>query len=76
MARNWYGQKRIIKEDKYTRKSNQYSEWEITKEKLKIVIWLILGYGYFHFIVMGWGLLKRIKIKKLKLCLLLKFQIN
>ena len=37
MARNWYGQKRIIKEDKYTRKSNQYSEWEITKEKLKII---------------------------------------
>ena len=56
MARNWYCQKRIIKEDKYTRKSNQYSEWEITKEKLKIVIWLILGYGYSHFIVMGWGL--------------------
>ena len=33
MARNWYGQKRIIKEDKNTRKSNQYSESEITKEK-------------------------------------------
>jgi hypothetical protein len=45
MARNWYGEKRIIKEDKYTRKSNQYSEWEITKEKLKIVLWLILGNG-------------------------------
>ena len=34
MARNWYGQKRIIKEDRYTRRTNQHSEWDITKEKL------------------------------------------
>ena len=54
MARNWYGQKRISKEDRYTRRTNQHSEWDITKEKLKIVLWLVLGYGYFHFIAMGW----------------------
>jgi len=53
MARNWYGNKVIRQEDKYTKrttftKSDQY--WEYTK----MLIYLTLGYTYFHFIVMGW----------------------
>jgi hypothetical protein len=56
MARNWYGQKRVIKEDKYTRRSDQFSEWDITKEKIKIVLVLVVGYCFFHFIIMGWSI--------------------
>ena len=57
MARNIWGNKKITSEDKYTKRSNiGSSEWDITKEKLKIVLYLFLGYIYFHFIIMGWTL--------------------
>ena len=56
MARNIFGIKKITREDKYTRKSTKYSDSEIRWEQFKIVIWLLLGYTYFHFIVMGWTL--------------------
>ena len=51
MPRNWYGRKRIAREDRYTRKSNKYSEWEITKEKLKIVLYIALGVLYLYFMI-------------------------
>ena len=55
MARNWLGNKKITREDRYTSKS-KYTEADIRWEQFKIVIWLLLGYAYFHFIAMGWTL--------------------
>tara|TARA_Y100001938_G_C7806969_1_gene289942 strand:+ start:242 stop:409 length:168 start_codon:yes stop_codon:yes gene_type:complete len=53
MARNWYGQRKTTKQDKYTSrveftKADEY--WEI----FKIILYLAMGYVYFHFVVMGW----------------------
>ena len=57
MARDLFGNKKVRREDKYTNRSNSgSSEWDVTKEKLKIVLYLFLGYLYFHFIIMGWTL--------------------
>jgi len=55
MARDIFGNKKVTREDKYTRKSTKFSDSEIRWEKFKIVIWLLLGYAYFHFIAMGWS---------------------
>ena len=55
MARNWLGNKTITREDMYTSKS-KFTQSDIRWEQFKIVIWLLLGYVYFHFIVMGWTL--------------------
>jgi hypothetical protein len=55
MARNWYGSKRITQEDRYTRKSSKHTDSDIRWEKFKMVLWVLLGYIYLHFIVMGWG---------------------
>ena len=39
MARDLFGNKKVRREDKYTKRSNSgFSEWDITKEKLKIVL--------------------------------------
>jgi hypothetical protein len=54
MARNWYGAKKIIKEDLYTR--HTVSESDIRWEWIKGFIWLGFGYAYFHFIIAGWGI--------------------
>jgi hypothetical protein len=54
MARNWYGDKRLIREDLYTKKRVTHSE--VRDEYWKIVLWLLGGYLYFHFIMMGWGI--------------------
>ena len=57
MARDLFGNKKVRREDKYTKRSNSgFSEGDIKKEKLKIVLYLFLGYLYFHFIIMGWTL--------------------
>ena len=57
MARDLFGNKKVRREDKYTKRSNSGStEWDVTNEKLKIVLYLFLGYIYFHFIIMGWTL--------------------
>jgi hypothetical protein len=53
MARNIWGNKVIRKEDRYTSKS-KFTQSDIRWEQFKIVIWLVLGYAYFHFIAMGW----------------------
>jgi len=51
MPRTLFGNKRMASEDKYTRKSGKYSEWEITKEKLKIVLYIALGALYIYIIL-------------------------
>ena len=55
MARNWLGNKKITRQDRYTSKS-KFTQSDIRWEQFKIVIWLLLGYAYFHFIAMGWTL--------------------
>jgi len=55
MARDIFGNKKVTREDKYTSKS-KFSQSDIRWEQFKIVIWLLLGYAYFHFIAMGWTL--------------------
>jgi hypothetical protein len=54
MARNWYGNKRITKEDLYTKK--RISSGDVQSEYLKMVCWVLGGYLYFYFIMMGWRL--------------------
>ena len=51
MARNWYGEKKINKEDMYTKTyvTNTDIRWEI----IKIVIWIVLGILYAYFVVFG-----------------------
>tara|TARA_R100001377_G_C3172285_1_gene103523 strand:- start:702 stop:878 length:177 start_codon:yes stop_codon:yes gene_type:complete len=53
MARNWYGNKSVTKEDLYTKKTITHSE--VQSEYWKIVLWVLGGYLYFHFVIMGWG---------------------
>tara|TARA_B100000131_G_scaffold320672_1_gene369411 strand:- start:2636 stop:2803 length:168 start_codon:yes stop_codon:yes gene_type:complete len=55
MARNWYGKRKVTRQDKYIKKieftkSDEY--WEI----FKMLLWIALGYLYLHFVVMGWHL--------------------
>ena len=52
--RNWYGHKRITKEDLYTKK--RISNGDVRSEYLKMVCWVLGGYLYFHFVMMGWWL--------------------
>ena len=54
MARNWYGDKRIIKEDLYTKKRVTHSD--VRGEYWKMVLWVLAGYLFFHFVIMGWGI--------------------
>ena len=52
MARDIFGNRRITKEDMYTKKA--YSNSDFRWEYYRIVVWLILGYAYFHFVIAGW----------------------
>jgi len=57
MARDIFGNKKVTREDRYTKKSTKYSNYsssDIRWEQFKIFIYILLGYIYFHFIVMGW----------------------
>jgi Trk-type K+ transport system membrane component len=55
MARNWYGSHKVTREDMYTSKV-KYTDSDIRKEKFKMVLWVLVGYLFFHFIVMGWSI--------------------
>ncbi len=55
MARDWLGNKKIIKEDKYTGKS-KFTDANIRWEQFKIVLLILIAYIWFHFIIMGWTL--------------------
>jgi len=53
MARDIFGNRRITKEDLYTKKTftSADSRWEY----YKMVSYIVIGYLYFHFIIMGWS---------------------
>ena len=52
MARDIFGNRKITKEDLYTKK--RVTSTDLRGEWWKIVFWLLGGYLYFHFIMMGW----------------------
>ena len=54
MARDIFGNRRVTKEDLYTKKRVSHSD--VRSEYWKMVIWVLAGYLFFHFIVMGWGI--------------------
>jgi hypothetical protein len=55
MARNIFGSKIITKEDKYTRNSRStFTKADERWEYFKMFLWILSGYLYFHFVVMGW----------------------
>ena len=49
MARDIFGNQKVIKIDKHSR--SKYSESDIRWEKFKIVIWIILGVLYTYYII-------------------------
>ena len=49
MARDMFGNRKTQRDDKYTKK--QFTQWEVTKEKLKMALWILLGALYFYFIM-------------------------
>ena len=56
MARDLFGNKKITREDKYTSSKITFTKSDEYWEMFKIFIYLLIGYAYFHFIVMGWTL--------------------
>ena len=50
MARNWLGNKKITRKDRYTSKS-KYTDSDIRWEKFKMVIWIVLGALYMYYII-------------------------
>ena len=50
MARNWYGSQRVTREDMYTSKL-KYTDSDIRGEKLKMVIWIVLGALYMYYFI-------------------------
>ena len=57
MARDIFGNRRVTKEDLYTKKRVTYAD--VRSEYVKMVIWVLGGYLFFHFVVMGWSLWKK-----------------
>ena len=55
MARDLFGNKKVTREDKYTGKL-RVTESDVRWEIFKMILWIVLGYAYFHFIIMGWTL--------------------
>ena len=51
MARDLFGNKKITKEDMYTK--IKVTNADVMWEYVKFVIWLALGYAYFNFIIAG-----------------------
>ena len=49
MARDLFGNQRKLRKEKDYRYKT--SEWDITKEKLKIVLWIILSALYMYYII-------------------------
>tara|TARA_R100001015_G_C4619030_1_gene175626 strand:- start:1552 stop:1719 length:168 start_codon:yes stop_codon:yes gene_type:complete len=55
MARDIFGNKKIRDEDRMSGR-HSVTDSDVRMEYVKGAIWLILGYLYFHFIIMGWTL--------------------
>ena len=52
MARDVFGNRKITKEDMYTKKMVTNSD--VRMEYYKGFLWVVAGYSYFHFVIMGW----------------------
>ena len=53
MARDVFGNKKITKEDMYTKKL--VTDADVRMEYYKGFLWIVAGYSYFHFVIMGWS---------------------
>ena len=53
MARDVFGNRKITKEDMYTKKMITNSD--VRMEYYKGFLWLVFGYGYFQFVIAGWS---------------------
>ena len=51
MARDIFGNRKVTREDRYTRKSTKYSNSDFRWEKFKIVLWILLGGLYAYFLI-------------------------
>jgi len=56
MARDLFGNKKITREDKYTRGKTTFTKQDEYWEYFKMFLILLAGYAFFHFIIMGWTL--------------------
>ena len=54
MARDLLGNKKITKEDRYTRHKTTFTKSDEYWEYFKMFLILLAGYTHFHFIIMGW----------------------
>jgi hypothetical protein len=54
MARDVFGNKRLTKEDMYTKK--MVTSADVRMEYYKGILWFVAGYLYFHYVIMGWTL--------------------
>ena len=52
MARDIFGNKKVTREDLYTKKTVSHSD--MRSEYYKLFLAICVGYLYFHFIIMGW----------------------
>ena len=52
MARDIFGNKKITKEDMYTKK--MITDADVRMEYYKGILWFVADYLYFHFVIMGW----------------------
>ena len=53
MARDIFGNRRVTREDLYITKK-RVTQADVRREYAKMVLWLLTGYLFFHFIIMGW----------------------
>jgi len=53
LGRDIFGNRKVNKEDMYTKQ--KVTSADVRMEYVKMVLWLILGYAFFHFAIMGWG---------------------
>ena len=54
MARDVFGNRKITKEDMYTKK--MVTDADVRMEYYKGILWFVVGYLYFHYVIMGWTL--------------------
>ena len=54
MARDIFGNKKFTRDDMYTK--TRVTGADVRMEYVKGVVWMALGYLYFHFIIMGWSI--------------------
>ncbi len=52
MARDIFGNRKMSKVDRYDRRKVTYED--VRWEYVKMGLWFISAYLYFHFIIMGW----------------------